>query len=453
MQTPKSLNPITSLMSGQPTKFSHPHLIRDGQVGYGMELSELKSRRVRLMESLENNSIAILFSAPMRFYSQNIFHGYRQDSNFLYMTGWNEPESVLVMYKNNNTIRSTMFCQEKNHRNETWNGPVNGIELAVERFGFDEAFPISQLESHLNELVDTTMVTSADSKTKHSTIKMYVDLPTNKQIQDMRVIKSENEIKLLQTAANISKYGFQYLLKSTKEGVTQDVLATGFEYHSKLGAKELSPLTQIGYVPVFASGDQNLILHYVQNNKKLRNGELMLVDAGMEFSGYNADVSRTIPVSGKFSPPQRDLYNAILDVLEQSTKLLYESSGNTLNDVHLFSENLMIKNLKKLDFRSSGIEKDVIRNVLYPHHISHYLGLSVHDTGSVSRSRKLKAGMVVTVEPGIYVPYDDMFPKHFQGIGIRIEDNVVVGKTEKDINVLTAEIPKTVEDVEKAMSQ
>ncbi|KAJ2010825.1 aminopeptidase [Coemansia sp. S610] len=186
-------------------------------------------------------------------------------------------------------------------------------------------------------------------------------------------------------------------------------------------------------------------MHYVQNSSPAKSGDLVLVDAGAEYAAYASDITRTFPVNGRFTQPQRDLYSALLSVHEQMVRLCCVESGYSLNEVHRRSAKLLATELKQIGLDVSDRDID---EQLFPHHIGHYLGMDVHDTVDISRSQQLKRNMVVTIEPGVYVPYDNKFPKAFQGIGIRIEDDIVVGQTESDIENLTARAPRSVEEIE-----
>ncbi|KAJ2768872.1 aminopeptidase [Coemansia nantahalensis] len=213
---------------------------------------------------------------------------------------------------------------------------------------------------------------------------------------------------------------------------------------------DCSALVRPAYVPVFASGEHALCMHYVLNHAPMQDGDLILVDAGAEYAAYAADITRTFPVSGRFSEPQRDLYSAVLSVQEQMIRLCHADSGYSLNEIHRSASSVLATELKQIGFRAT--DRDIDRH-LFPHHISHYLGLDVHDTIDMARSQRLRPNMVVTVEPGLYVPYNDRFPKAFQGIGIRIEDDIVVGQTEADIENLGTHAPKTVGDIEACMGR
>ena len=259
--------------------------------------------------------------------------------------------------------------------------------------------------------------------------------PLKPLMNQLRVIKSETEIANMRMAGKISGRAFTNAMRQrwTKE---KD-LGAFLDYQFKLGGCETT-----AYVPVIAGGVNALSIHYVRNDDVLRNGQIVLVDAGGEYGGYIADITRSWPVTGKFSDPQRDLYEAILRVQRTSVSLCRESANMTLDKIHQVTEHGLKDALKQLGFDMSGNAMDV----LFPHHVGHYIGLDVHDCPGYSRSVPLKTGHCVTVEPGIYVPDDDRWPVHFRGIGIRIEDSVCV--QDDSPLILTTEAVKEVVDIE-----
>ncbi|KAI8325641.1 hypothetical protein GQ54DRAFT_295243 [Martensiomyces pterosporus] len=484
LQTAKSNNPITSQWYGQPTHETHPHLVAEGEVTPGITAAEYEARRQRLLSSLPNGSSLVVFSSRMFFVSPHVFHAYRQDSDFYYLTGWNEPDSVAIIQKSQFAERGytmTLFANPKEPEKELWEGPRNGLEAAVSVFGADEARPVGEFARHASKLLhafkdqgsgsgciyadlddESGLVRSEQCRSfrnllKHEGLGSRVQRLAT-QVQKLRLIKSPAEIRLMREASRASAAGFKSIMQGCKPGLSESALQGYFQSACQQAlvdeeggriVADRSALTRPAYVPVFASGEHALCMHYVQNSGPVRDGDLILVDAGAEYASYASDVTRTFPVNGRFSAPQRDLYSALLSVQEQMIKLCHAASGYSLNEIHRRSTSMLAAELRQIGFSASARDID---DHLYPHHISHYLGMDVHDTVDMTRSQQLKPNMVVTVEPGVYVPYDNKFPKAFQGIGIRIEDDIVVGSNADDIENLSVGSPKSVSDIESAMS-
>lgn len=254
-------------------------------------------------------------------------------------------------------------------------------------------------------------------------------------MNDLRVIKSHSEIVNMRAAGKFSGRAFTNAMR--RQWTKEKDLGAFLDYDFKIGGCDTT-----AYVPVIAGGDNALSIHYVRNDDVLQDGQMVLVDAGGEYGGYIADITRTWPVNGKFSDPQRDLYETILRVQRSSISLCREDANMTLDKIHHITENGLKEGLKKLGFNVDGNAMEV----LFPHHVGHYIGLDVHDCPGFLRSVALKAGHCVTVEPGIYVPDDERWPSHFRGIGIRIEDSVCV--QEDSPLILTTEAVKEIVDIE-----
>ncbi|KAJ2679979.1 aminopeptidase [Coemansia spiralis] len=485
LQTAKSRNPITSEWYGQATHETHPDLIAKGELTHGIRGGEYEARRQKLMNGLPKGSIVFAFGARLLFFAPHVFHQYRQDSDFFYLTGWNEPNSVVVLEKNEHANRGytmTMFVNPKMPEKELWEGPRNGIETAVSLFGADEARPINEFKAYAENLAATLRSQgSVDGSYIYADFGNDHDVVHSKQcemlktllkreslgprvhrlttkVQQMRLIKSRSEIALMRKASKVSSLAFKKTMQLCHPGLSEAALQASFEHACKMfsandssagSSADQAALIRPAYVPVFASGEHALCMHYVQNSGIVKDGDLVLTDAGAEFAGYASDITRTFPINGRFSDSQRDLYSAVLSTQQQMIQLCHTESEYSLNEIHRRSTHILAEELKQIGFNAS--DRD-ISEILYPHHIAHYLGIDVHDTMEMTRSQRLKANMVVTIEPGIYVPYDSRFPKAFQGIGIRIEDDIVVGKTKQDIENLSTCTPKTVEEIETCMA-
>ncbi|KAJ2779583.1 aminopeptidase [Coemansia javaensis] len=475
LQTARTRDPITSEWLGQPTHALHPELVGEGELTPGIAKAEYDERRRRIARALPDGAVALLFSASTQFVSPHVFHEFRQDSDFYYLTGWNEPDSVVAIEKNGYADRGytmTMFVRPKDPAREVWEGPRSGLEAAVDVFGADEARPIREFGEHAARLAaagstavyadlddDHGLVRSRHCQTLRQQLQRHAGagarlFPLGHLVQQERLVKSAAEIRLMREASRVTAAAFAATMRACRPGVCESTLQATFAYASKMalaGARpDRSVLTRPAYVPVFAAGEHAMCMHYVLNQGPVPDGCLVLADAGAEYAAYASDVTRTFPASGRFTEPQRDLYSAVLSVQEQMVRLCYADSGYSLNEIHRCSVRALVGELKQIGLRVA--ERDVERH-LCPHHISHYLGMDVHDTVDMPRSQRLRANMVVTVEPGVYVPYNDRFPKAFQGIGIRIEDNIVVGQAEADIENLSRDTPKSVADIEACMAR
>ncbi|CEP17624.1 hypothetical protein [Parasitella parasitica] len=398
---------------GQPTPTTHPNIMTKGEVTPGLPASEFETRRYNLMKSLPKDSTV-----------DDSERGYKQ----------------------------TMFVLPKNASAELWDGPRTGVEGAKEFFGADEAYDNARFSAYFNKVLSSSKhifmdspgsmpsLISNDSTKKliETGLKLQTILPLSKTIQELRMIKSPNEIEIMKKSGMISSKAFIEAMKWTEPGKTEGQLWAKFDYETRVRGSSI-----LAYVPVIAGGPNALSMHYVRNDMELKNGDLVLVDCGGEYNGYASDITRTWPVNGRFSEAQKELYQAVLNVNKTCIKMCTESNSISLHGIHAQSVKLMKQELQNIGFNVNSWD---LERILYPHHVGHYLGLDVHDLHDLDRSRKLKKNMVVTIEPGIYVPFDDKFPSKYQGIGIRIEDNIVVGKDEP--YVLTATSPKEIVDVE-----
>ncbi|CAO3668145.1 unnamed protein product [Rhizopus stolonifer] len=439
---------------GQPTYITHPNLMRKGEVTPGFTANEYERRRSNLMDSLPENSAVVCLGYGTRYMTNNIFYPFHQKTDFWYLCGFNEPDAAMILEKNNSKkgYKQTMFILPKNTHAELWDGPRTGIQGVKELFGADEAYENTKFIAHLKSTIGTyknifmdspgsmpTLISDESTKKLIETgLKIQSILPLSKTIQELRMVKSHSEIEAMKKSGLISSKAFVEAMKWTKPGVTEAQLWAKFDYETRMRGSSV-----LAYVPVIAGGPNALSLHYVRNDMELKDNDLVLVDCGGEYNGYASDITRTWPVNGQFTEAQKELYQAILNVNKECIKLCTESTNISLHGIHSQSVSLMKQELEKIGFNVSGWD---LERILYPHHVGHYLGLDVHDLHSLDRSRKLKQNMVITIEPGIYVPYDDKFPSKYQGIGIRIEDNVVIGKDQPF--VLTANTPKEVVDIE-----
>ncbi|KAG1515530.1 hypothetical protein G6F52_009657 [Rhizopus delemar] len=433
---------------------THPNLLKKGEVTPGFSAVEYERRRSNLIKALPESSAVVCLGYGTRYMSNNIFYPYHQKTDFLYLCGFNEPDAALILEKNESEkgYKQTMFVLPKNADEELWDGPRTGIEGVKELFGADEAFESKRFASYLKQIMGSykhvfmdkpdhmpTLLSDACAKNLiEPGLRIKSLLPLSKIVQELRMIKSSSEIEVMKKSGLISSKAFVEAMKWTRPGMTEAQMWAKFDYEIRMRGS-----TTLAYVPVVAGGPNALTMHYVRNDMELKDQDLVLVDCGGEYGGYASDITRTWPVNGKFSDAQKELYQAVLTVNKTCIKMCTESNNISLNGIHSHSVKLMKEELYKIGFNVTGWDME---RVLYPHHVGHYLGLDVHDLYELDRSRKLKTNMVVTIEPGIYVPYDDKFPSKYQGIGIRIEDNVVIGKSEP--YVLSSNAPKEIVDIE-----
>jgi Xaa-Pro aminopeptidase len=419
-------------------------------------------RRQQLAKQLKNG-IVLLPTSAERTRNADSHYDYRWDSYFYYLTGFREPEAVVALLLGKKP-RAILFCREKNIEREIWDGFRFGPQLAKEVFGFDEAYPIGELDQRVVELM-------ADQPVLHTPVgwdaawdthvtqwlnavraraRAGVSAPT--EIRDvraalngMRLIKDDTELAIMRRAASISSAAHERAMRVAKGGMREyQVEAELLHEFVRNGAR--SP----AYGSIVASGANACVLHYRENMAQLRKGDLLLIDAGCELDSYASDITRTFPVGAKFSGPQRDIYELVLD--SQLAAIKAVKPGAEFNAYHDAATKVLVQGLIDLKLCRGSVNA-VLENEsykqFYMHRTGHWLGLDVHDAGDYKQSGKwvkLKPGMVLTVEPGCYIRPAENVPKAFWNIGVRIEDDVLV--TAKGREVLTAECPKSVKDIE-----
>ncbi|KAI3324231.1 peptidase M24, structural domain-containing protein [Xylariaceae sp. AK1471] len=439
------------LLFGQPIHETHPHLLKSGELTPGITAQEYHERRADLCASLPANSAVILRSADVKYRSGAVFHAFRQDSNFLYLTGFSEPESLAVLRKTGGAPDDyifTLLCRPKDPRNEQWNGPWSGVDAARDVWNADEAGDIGRCEVLLKAALKGVEKVFTDAEdARHGVVTSFGNMmklaaphissfsPLRPHINALRAVKSSAEIANMRRAGQ--KSGRALTAAMRRKWNSEKDLAAFLEY-----SYQRSGLDGQAYIPVVAGGSRGLLIHYVLNNAPLKPDEFVLVDAGGEYGTYITDITRTWPVSGKFSPAQRDLYTAVLKAQRSSVSLCRASANLTLDQLHSVTERALREELTQLGFDLSGNAMDI----LFPHHVGHYIGLDVHDIPGYPRNVVLKEGHCITIEPGVYVPNDERFPQHFRGMGVRIEDSVAVG--DNNPFILTTEAVKEIDDIE-----
>jgi Xaa-Pro aminopeptidase len=413
--------------------------------------------------------VAVFPAAPVAIRNNDVEHEYRQDSDFHYLTGFDEPESVLVMTTEHPQHKTVLFVRPRDPEREVWDGARAGVEGAVKELGADVAFPISELGTRLPEYLenhekllyrfgrdrvfDDKLVGALDATRMRA--RRGVTCPTQMidpaaLLHEMRLFKSKEEIAAMQRAAAITRDAHLGAMRLAKPGRYEyEVEALLREVFRKNGSERPA------YAPIVGSGANATVLHYTSNSKRIEEGELLLVDAGCEYDYYASDVTRTYPVSGKFSEAQRAIYQLVLD--SQLAAIAGTRPGVTLEDVHKIALHVIVDGLMGLGLLTGDRQKildEQLYRPLFMHRTSHWLGMDVHDVGAYFRAKKarpLQAGMVITVEPGIYIAENNTaVPAPYRGIGVRIEDDILV-TPEGNLN-LTADIPKTVSELELACS-
>ncbi|NEO63752.1 MAG: M24 family metallopeptidase, partial [Moorea sp. SIO4G2] len=432
--------------------------------------TEYKERREQLMSKIGNGT-AIFRSAPVAIMHNTVEYNFRQDSDFFYLTGFNEPEAVVVLAPHHEEHRFVLFVQPKEPKKEVWTGYRTGVEAAKELFGADETYPITELDEKLPQYLkkaDRIYYHLGRDKAFNDTIlkhwqRLMALYPkngtgpmalesTNLILYGMRRVKSTTELKLMRQAVEISVDAHNHARAFTQPGRYEYEVQAELEHDfRRRGA--IGP----AYPSIVASGANSCILHYTENNRQMQDGDLLLIDAGCSYGYYNADITRTFPVGGKFTPEQKILYELVLKA--QLNAIAQVKPGNPYNQFHDTAVKILVEGLIDLGLLA-GDSEEIIKEEkykhLYMHRTGHWLGLDVHDSGGYKQGENwqiFQPGNVVTVEPGLYIGPDTepiegqpAIDQRWRGIGIRIEDDVLV--TESGNEVLTAGVPKSVEELE-----
>ena len=432
--------------------------------------ADFKQRRDHLAQKMGANSVAIIATRAEMYRNRDADYKYRADSSFYYLTGFAEPEAVAVLetFAEGETYRYSLFCRERNREMEIWNGYRAGVEGAVEIYGADEAFAIDLLDQEIiAKLLNkdrlyfrighqaefdarvSQWIQKADSQQRRGSTSPAEVIQLDRLIDEMRLKKSAQEIELMQIASNISADAHTRAMQSVKPEMMEYALEAELNYI--FGKHGCVP----AYNSIVGGGENACILHYVENNKPLKNGDLVLIDAACEYEFYASDITRTFPVNGKFSPEQKALYNIVLDA--QLAAIDATRIGNHYKYPHEVAVKILTQGLVDLGLLSGNVDELVESEAFrqfFMHGTGHWLGMDVHDVGAYKTGeewRSYEVGMVVTVEPGLYVaPDDETVDAKWRGIGIRIEDDIVV--TESGPLVLTKNVVKTVEEIEQLMA-
>ncbi len=432
-----------------------------------MLTSVYQRRRAQLMRRLGADCVAIIPTATEQVRNKDTHFPFRPDSDFYYLTGFTEPEAVLVLVPGRSEGEVILFCRERDAKAEHWNGPRTGLAAAVTAFGVDQALSWRELDQHLPGLLGQTRRLLYDFGThpefdqrvlywisqvrQASRSQSAFDLPAlSTHLHAMRLHKEPDELAIMRQAAEISAAAQVELMRQCRPGMHEYELAALFAYQCELqGAQALA------YPPIVAGGEQACVLHYTANRAQLQAGELVLVDAGGELDGYAADITRTFPVNGRFSAPQRQLYELVLAA--QMAAIAQVQVGQPWDAPHQAAVRVLTEGMLRLGLLPGSLQqvlKDKTYQRFFMHRTSHWLGLDVHDVGAYAVDKqpcRLAPGMVLTIEPGLYIPPgSEGVPAHWQGIGIRIEDDVVVRADGPE--VISAAVPKTIDQIEALMA-
>jgi len=431
-----------------------------------------RARRDALLRTMREHTgggVALIPTAPEVPRNRDSLYPYRHDSYFYYLSGFPEPEAVIALVAGPDGDRHVLFCREKNEEREIWDGFRYGPEAAKEVFGFDEALPIEAVKDRLPDLAsdrpalftplglfsdwdrqitDVLNEVRARARTGVAAPEEIVDV--RGALDSMRLVKDAEEIRLMRHAAKISAAAHRRAMARARPGQHE------YQVEAELAHEFLQHGAQaVAYASIVASGPNACVLHYRDNNREMQDGDLLLIDAGCEYQGYASDITRTFPVNGRFSGPQRDIYELVL--ASQLACLDAVRPGAEFHDYHKVAERVLAQG-----FIDLGLCKGTFDEVLetgaykqfYMHRAGHWLGMDVHDAGLYQvrgASQRLAPGMVLTVEPGAYIRPADNVPERFWNIGVRIEDDVLV--TADGVENLTSDAPKSVADVEAACAR
>ena len=433
-----------------------------------MKPTEFKRRRSQLMKMIGKDNIAIVSSAREQTRNRDVDYPFRQDSDFLYLTGFYEPDAVLVLVPGRKHGEYILFCREKDPLQETWHGRRAGQQGAIETYGADDSFPITDMDDILPGLLEGRQkvfqimgrypefdqklmgwVNQIKQQSRSGAHVPYEFVSLDHLLHDMRLYKSRSEISMMKKAAKISVAAHKRAMQQCQPGKYEYSIEAEYNYEFSLNN------AQHAYPPIVGGGDNGCILHYTENSDPLIDGELLLIDAGCEVEGYASDITRTFPINGKFSAAQQDIYEIVLQA--QTAAIGKVKPGNHWNDPHNAAVRVITKGLLDLKLLKGTLAKLIKEEAykrFYMHRTGHWLGLDVHDVGDYKvgdQWRLLEPGMVLTVEPGIYIPaHSKGVHRKWWNIGIRIEDDVLVTKDGHE--VLSAGLHSSIHEIEALMA-
>jgi Xaa-Pro aminopeptidase len=452
----------------RPSHSTNPKQLRDRAASRSIAREEFARRRRQLMKAMGRDSIAIVPAAPVHLRNNDVEHAYRQDSNFHYLTGFREPESVAVLVPGRPQGEYLLFVRDRDPARETWDGRRAGPVGACRDFGADDAFPIGDIDDILPGLLENRAkvfytvgvnrdfdqrvvgwVNGLRALAKHGRHAPYEMVALEHVLHEMRLFKSRAEIDLMREAARIAARAHVRAMRSCRPGMHEYEIQAEIEHEFRRARAEPS------YLPIVGGGANGCILHYRENEAVLRAGELLLIDAGCEYECYASDITRTFPINGKFTKAQRALYDLVLEANRAAIAAV--QPGNHWNLPHETAVQVLTAGLVRLGLlrgKVPALVKSLAYRRFYMHKTGHWLGMDVHDVGDYKIGdawRVLEPGMVLTIEPGLYIPPGTRgVPAEFRNIGIRIEDDVLV--TRDGHEVLTDGVPKEAREIEALMA-
>ena len=420
------------------------------------------------MRMAGEESIIILQAAPARLRNNDVYFPYRQDSDFLYLTGFREHDALLVLLPEEKGGKSILFCRDRDPEREMWDGRMVGLEAAVSEYGMDEAYEIKEAETRLRAMLqdmeriyydlgrdpmfDQRLIGWLNEfrgearKTFHAPEEIHA---LDHMLHDMRVYKSREELSAMRRSAKVAIEAHEIAMQICEPGLNEA------DVHASLLHTFTRHQCEPSYLPIVGGGANACVLHYISNKDVLNDGDLLLIDAGAEYDGYASDITRTFPVNGKFSSEQRALYDVVLAA--QAAAIGKARSGEQWQDVHDAAIHVATEGMIDLGILKGSLEDHLESKgykQFYIHNTGHWLGLDVHDVGEYTidgHSRELEPGMVMTIEPGIYIgPEEQSVDECWRGIGIRIEDNIAI--TPDEPRILTDGLARSAEEVEALMA-
>lgn len=437
--------------AGQPTPETHPDLLQPGELLPGLAAAEFAARRAALAALLPPGAVALLPAAPITYMAGVIPYPFRQSADFLYLTGITQPYALAVV---DCDARYRLFVPDPDAWRETWDGARISADAAVEVFGADEALPLSRMPAELGPqlaeatsiLIDTEAPDQRGCAVRslpafQEAAKQHRVMPLRPLTHRLRWRKSPAELALMRRSAQLAAAAMTQSMQQSRPGVHEHQLAATFEYQCKAGGAQ-----RLAYPSVVAGGPDACTIHYSRNDKAIAGDQMVLLDGGCELHGYCSDVTRTWPVGGKYSGAQRAVYEAVLEVHQACLDIC--QPGATLRQLHHVSVRLLAEALAQLGVVRGRSASDIMQGTVrrfYPHSVGHWLGLDTHDSSTMSHDGPLEEGVVLTIEPGLYIPDDEAFGP-FAGIGVRIEDDVAITRTGRE--VLSADVPVAPDDVE-----